>query len=574
MENLPDEILVNILKYLNTFELIQFCEAYKYLEYLLRERKLIHRVNLSKTFQIYELNIPSLINSRLDPNLIQILNINSLYWIPIADLTRILNKLNNLKELYALDTKLGFSKKMNVYTKLRKLALTITEADVESDTLLNLKFLCIKIVLTDGSFNFQQLFNEKWQLQELWIANEERVLNYEIIPYILKDLNKLVVRSKSFSPFYDFSHFGLYMIFQCSRNESEIQFIYEKVPKVNRSISMFEPVGNDLEESWEVLHRHNKDLSCGPKEAERLFLEDNINNINFEELNFGHSIILCQSKYIEAASKILLSKNTTDLKKLHFRTCLFQRTKKEFGEKQTCEFKKPRYEVKVDKDDPFEHVARHVKKLKELEIYFCSGCCNFQTLTSYHSISFFQNLEKLTLEVPLSLDGSFLKEVVKNCQKLSSLKLTLTSQNENFMSRLCESLKYSNSLRDFRLNHVQIHIEKLLNSFNEIQSKKLQRLFIKCDNLRYNNNLETQPFNQFLITNPQLVFLFIIVHKNTVKQNSNIQKIFNEHKKGNSAKIFYIKKDYSFSGYFPVPTAHHDMIYKNTNISVINFDEF
>lgn len=236
--------------------------------------------------------------------------------------------------------------------------------------------------------------------------------------------------------------------------------------------------------------------------------------------------------------------------------------------------KKARYEIdKTNNHDPFEDIAKHLRHLKVLEVFFCPGCYTVDLLSSYHSISSFEHLEKLTLEVPLFLDGSFLKQVLIKCENLWSLNLSVTSQNEKFMTKLCESLKYSNSLRDFRLNHVQINIEKLLSSFNEISNKKLQRIFLKCDNLRYSNS-GVEPFNQFLTYNPQLIFLFVIVHKNTIKQNMDIQKIFNDHKKKNAAKIFFIKKDYAFSGYFPIPTAHYDLIYRNTNVSVINFDDF
>lgn len=579
LESFPDEILINILKYLNTFDLINFCESFTHFGYLLKERKLINQVNFSKGFHLQEISLLGWINAKMDPNLIHVLNINGLYWISSIELSRVLNRLENLKELHALDTKLGFSKYIPVYKKLTKLALTITESEVEAPTLWNLNSLCIKIVLTSGTFDFQQLFNDKWCLEELWISNEERVLNYEIVPYILKSLKRLVIRSRSFSPFYDFSLFGLHMVFQCSRNESEIQFMYERVPRIDRTGSLFEPFQNELEQSWEILHRHHKDVSCGPKDAKLLFVKENICDIYFEDLNFGHSIILCQEKYIEAASKVLLSKNASNLKRLHFRSCLFQRQKGKTEDNPTVSdapfgFKRPRYEVNIRvADDPFENIAKNLKKLTELEIYFCPGCYSVELLSSYNLISCFEHLEKLTLEVPLTLNGSFLKEVLIKCEKLWSLKLTISSQNEKFTSRLCESLKFSKSLRDFTLNHVQIHIEKLLESFNEIQKKTIQRIFLKCDDIRYTNS-DTELFNRFLHNNPQLVFFFLVVRKNTVKQVSNIQKIFNEHKKGNPAKIYYIKKDYSFSGYFPVPCAHHDMIYRHTDVAVINFDEF
>lgn len=46
MEKLTDEIIVNVLKYLNSFDLIQICEAGKCFEHLLRERKLMYRMEL------------------------------------------------------------------------------------------------------------------------------------------------------------------------------------------------------------------------------------------------------------------------------------------------------------------------------------------------------------------------------------------------------------------------------------------------------------------------------------------------------------------------------------------------
>lgn len=578
MEKLPDEIIVNILKYLNTIELINFCDECRNFEYFLRERKLLQKVDISKAFQFNQINVSKLINTRLEPSFIRILNINSLYWIPNADLLKVIKKLNNLKELYAMDTKLELCKNFSVYKNLSKLALTVTESEVEPGRVLCVKSLCLKLVLTKGIFNFQKLFNDKWQLEELWIFNHERVLNYEAIPYVLKHLKKFVIKTRSFSPFYDFRPVGLQLIFQCSRNESEIQFIYEKIPKIDRTVSIFDPIEHELEQSWEILHRFNKDVSCGTKEAKLIHLKEDLSNIYFEDLNFGHSIILCQTKYIEAACKILLSKNSCDLKRLHFRSCLFQ--KKEptleqlLSDNSSIRFKKIRHDMNQKTiNDPFQNIAHNLTKLKELEIFFCSGCYAIELLSSYHCISSFENLEKLTLEVPLLLDGSFLKEVLIKCRKLWSLNLTITSQNEKFMSKLCENLKYSNALKDFRLDHLQIPIEKLLRSFNEINTKKLQRIFIKCDNLRY-TSVDIEPFNEFLKSNSQLVFFFLIVQRNTVKQNSDIQKILNEHKKGNPAKIFYIKKDYSFAGYFPVPTAHHDIIYNHTNVSVVNLDEF
>lgn len=117
-------------------------------------------------------------------------------------------------------------------------------------------------------------------------------------------------------------------------------------------------------------------------------------------------------------------------------------------------------------------------------------------------------------------------------------------------------------------------MDRLFEGLNTIREKKLLRLFFKCDTLKTASE-EYVSLRKFMEKNDQLIFFFLVVGKNTMKQKSTIQKILNSYKDGNSAKIYYVKKDvHSFSGAFPIPTAHHDMIFNRTYVSVINFDEF
>lgn len=124
------------------------------------------------------------------------------------------------------------------------------------------------------------------------------------------------------------------------------------------------------------------------------------------------------------------------------------------------------------------------------------------------------------------------------------------------------------------MDHNEIPINRLLNSFNEVQQKKLLRIFVKCDKLRSADNSE-ESFSAFMESNPQLIFCVFIIGSNTKKQNTDLQHTINKFKGGNLAKVFYVKKDISsFSGVFPIPAAHHDIIFFRTNVAVINIDEF
>nr|XP_023026781.1 uncharacterized protein LOC111514764 isoform X1 [Leptinotarsa decemlineata] len=304
-----------------------------------------------------------------------------------------------------------------------------------------------------------------------------------------------------------------------------------------------------------------------------LNLNHEVTKINFEDLNFCHTVLLCNSKYVDAALQILQSENSKGLKRLNFRSCLFQNFLSP-PSKENTGFKRVRYGVKTGLvDHPFEKVARNLKKLREIEIFACRECSGNGVISGYPLIGIFENLQKLTLEIPLLLDGAFLKEVFMKCQKIEWLSLKCIAQNEKFMINLCQNLKYSAALKHLRLEHNEIVIDKLLTSLTQID-KKLLRIFLECENLRF-TYAEIEPFTFFMENNPQLIFFFLVIRKSTSKQISDIQKIIHGFKRGNPAKIFYVKKEIDpFAGVFPIPNAHHDLIFNRTRVSVINFDEF
>ncbi|CAH1100433.1 unnamed protein product [Psylliodes chrysocephalus] len=595
MEQLPNEILIRILRFLNIYDLLQFCEVFKDLDYFLRDKDVISYTDWSKRFEIHNMNLCKFISMKMNPNCIKILKINGIYWIPAHDLRKLLTKLPALEELHAVDTKLGFrSKDVVEYFKLKKLAVSVEDDHFEYETVMAsenlklLKHLYLKILLKkedhrEIATGLRLFFCKLKHLVELWIQDDHESLyriNYERLVVQLKNLQKFVLRSKSVLPMYDFSFVGLTKTFECRRCNTEGELIFERIlnRKSSTKKSIFEPKESDIEKAWDVFESLHADLPCGPKEYKLLSIREELENIHFEELHFCHTVILCNSKYVDAALQILKTNNCRSLKKLNFRSCLFQdffRTQKREGD--ILIFKKPRIGVKTDiLSHPFHKVATNLKNLVELEIYNCPGCNSGAVISAYHLIANFKKLEKLNLEIPLLLDGSFLEQLFKNCLKLENLNLTITSTNETFLKNLYEKLPNAAALKHFRLVCPRVNIEKLFLGLNQIVERRLLRIFIKCDSINYSTTSnERELFSSFLETHPQLVFFVLLINQATAKQVSDINKIIYEYKKRNTAKIFYCKKEIDpLTGVFPIPSAHRDIIFNRTEVGVIDFDKF
>lgn len=93
-------------------------------------------------------------------------------------------------------------------------------------------------------------------------------------------------------------------------------------------------------------------------------------------------------------------------------------------------------------------VFHHNIKIDYMLLSF--SCINGSVLSAYYTITSFKNLEKLSLEISLLMDGLVLKDIFIKCEKLKSLRLKCASPNEKFMVNLCHVLKYATSLRDLR----------------------------------------------------------------------------------------------------------------------------
>nr|CAH7755903.1 unnamed protein product [Callosobruchus chinensis] len=583
---LPIEILEQILAYLDTVDLIQFCDVYPKLQYILQDGKVIKTVDFSRKFEVVNLDICQFITTKLNYNCIQTLKIEGVYWIPAEDLRRLIRSLDNLKELYALDTNLSVLENDIVeYFKLRRLSITVEDVHFEQETVLfarhlsELKYLFVKIIWKQedhatGASNLMSFFSRMKQLKELWVCDIEESLNridYERIAVSLPNLNKLVIKTKGMIPYYDWKYLGLHKVFECKRNHFETDCIWEKV---KTSCSIFRQSSSDstnigIEKGWHIFTSLCKDLPCGVSESRKLHLGENINNINFTDLNFCHTVLICNAKYYEAAFEILSSPHARSLKRLSFRSCIFSTVEQD---KLKNGFKK----LQISSEGhSFSEVAENVKYLTELEVYTCPDCIIDWSESGYVSISTFANLERLTLEVLHLVDGSFLEEIFVKCRNLRFFSLTCEKPNEMFFFNLCRHLRHATALRDFRLVYKKIAIDTLIKSFNAISDRKIQRVFLSCEYLRYAcKKTGKNIYAEFFQKNPQLVFFFLVASKQTGVQNNDIQKTLNAYR-DHPAKVFLMHKDVSFvkTG-FPVPSAHHDFVFNRTNVSVVHFDEF
>ncbi|XP_018579081.1 uncharacterized protein LOC108917116 isoform X2 [Anoplophora glabripennis] len=424
MDGLPIEVVIKILSYLNSYDLMQFCNSFENYSYILQEKDVIRIVDFSGKFGTQNIHLCKYISTNLNCNYIKVLNISYIYWIPSQDLRRLIKKLENLEILYAISTKLGIKDKdIAEYTKLKKLAISVEDNQFDHSTVIasknlkNLKSLCLKVEQKMEEYNGIYLFfRDLKQLEELWIFDEVEStcrINYGQIAVLLNNLKKFVIKSKTVLPYYDFGYTGLIKVFECKRRESATELVYEKVVAKSEGMkpSIFEPAENDYERSWQIFQNLHKDISYGPKESQIIYLTKSIKEVYFEDLNFCHTIILCNSKYIDAALKILSFKNSSKLKRLSFRSCLFQNHTGNIKEELTSGFKRSRKGVQVNSAfHPFQTAANNLKNLRELEILTCPGCTSGAVISAFPLIGIFQYLEKLVLEIPLLLDGSFLKE--------------------------------------------------------------------------------------------------------------------------------------------------------------------
>lgn len=122
----------------------------------------------------------------------------------------------------------------------------------------------------------------------------------------------------------------------------------------------------------------------------------------------------------------------------------------------------------------------------------------------------------------------------------------------------------------FRFESVHIDLDRLFSSLNKVLPSKLQRIVVKCD---YEHSTKLWPLEKMLRRNTDIILLVILVSKYNRHQINKLQELINEYKDHN-AKIYVAKVAMNPDEDIIIPEAHKDILYFNTNVSVLHFSDY
>ncbi|XP_050498080.1 uncharacterized protein LOC114332210 isoform X1 [Diabrotica virgifera virgifera] len=605
MDNLPAEILMQILQYVETFDLIQLCRIEKFKVYL-KERNLISICDLSKRYESSDMNLFMIIKYEMDRDFIKVLNINGIYWIPAEKLRKLIISLNNLEELQVIDTKLGFSDTdTELYEKLKKLAVCVDrlglmaskEKRFKSLKMLFLKFICNKVKcskvmeVNNTTADFTYFIRINHQLEELWVEdmNNLRILPASSRVISHKNLKKIVSRIGCYDEMMEWDRL---------LNDDDDDYAYHPsyFPRLTfRNMEL--DINNDIiyknfkptvprphGDCWLSFQTFYNNKPCGPTLVEFKFSAQSIKNNKIYELALHPCCThpnICNPPCKKEAQEILKSENCVELRRLRLTTDILDEIKDDTTETKEdsleVTFKKRRVGVSEESGNNFfEEISQHLKFLVELEI--TSGKdrkMSPSVLNAFASLPNFTNLQRLSMFTPPLLSGSFFPKFFQDCTQLKSLNIEMKVPNIPFMTNLFSGLKYATQLRDLRLDVPSINMERLMIELCNIPTKKLLRLVI-ISHIQDTNQRTQAIYEDFFQKNPQLVLFYVIpcpeTSKYIYKIINDIKKVYKKgHQKENVAKIIYIsEKDHVDDTAF----AHFDFIKNIPQIGRLNFDAF
>ncbi|XP_072394899.1 uncharacterized protein [Diabrotica undecimpunctata] len=600
MDRLPTEILIQILQYLETYDLIQLCRIEKFKVYL-KERNLISICDLSKRYESNNTNLFMIIKYEMDKNFIKVLKINGIYWIPAEKLRNLILSLNNLEELQVIDTKLGFSDSdTEAYEKLKKLAVCAdpqgiqasAEKRLKSLKMLYLKFIGIKtknMPVYECITDFNHFISVNNQLEELWVdMTVLRILPANTRLISNENLKKVVSRVGCYDEIMEWDR---------STNQADDYFAYDPAhwPRITfRSLEVainnnliyesFKPTVPMLNgDCWIIFQTLCNNKPSGPTIVKYDCVFQSIKNIKFHELTLHPCYSNCTTHQSckKQSQEILNSENCVELRRLRLSTDVFDECKKNPTETKvdSCEvpFKKSRIGVSEESDNNFfEQISQNLKFLEELEITAGKKRkISSSILSAFGYLPNFRNLQRLSMFTLPLLSGSFLPKLFQECTQLKSLNIEMRVPNLPFMTNLFNGLKHATQLRDLRLNVPSINIERLMIELCKIPTKKLLRLVV-ISQIQDTNERTHVIYKDFFKKNPQLVLFYIIPSPGTsqyvYKIINDIKKLYKKrYYKESIAKIIYIseKHNVDFTAF-----AHFDFIRSIPQIGRLNFDAF
>ncbi|KAL3276913.1 hypothetical protein HHI36_012281 [Cryptolaemus montrouzieri] len=514
---IPNEILIKILNLLSTYDVLQFCEAYPTYEYFFGETAITNTINLSKKTGFKSVLSLSSIIKKFRIDCITVFNITYVYWVPAIEIRNCLKKMKNLEELHLIGTKVGLAVadcESFRSLKLKKLAVSVEDISNETQNpraqyFPNIRSLCVQI-LSKKSYTFQFrlecIFSGLKDLEELWIydISDSFPLNYDHLTYSTSNLKILAFKAKC-ATCATLRYRGLTKVFSNERTGGDVY--YEKNFKTTNP--RFEAESS----AWKVLNELHAASPYGLNDAKKLYSQKkNINDIEFEELNFFHVRHSCCPRYLTAVQEMLLSENSRNLKKLTLTNCLFADESQETSDNPK---KKKKYDYKELLSDE-NKLVNNLKALKELEIFVCPRHGGFKI---YYFLQHLKNLTHLSLEIPGALNGEFLKLVFENCALLESLKINVVVSNESFNHDFCRYISSAKNLKTLRYEHYRISLETIFFSLSSLSIPKMERLFLKCTSV---DNFGVMNLNKFLKKNDTLNFIMIIISSATADMRKTL----------------------------------------------------
>ncbi|CAH1126348.1 unnamed protein product [Ceutorhynchus assimilis] len=585
MDIFPCEIWEEIVKHLRAYDLINFCNSSDEFGHFLHNRNVVTNFDLGACYHIYKEPLYKFIETDVGYNHVRSLNINKIYWISLEEIRDIVRLLPRLEDLRALDTILGMrDEDVVLYKKLKRLAIAVeanqftSPREVYRENLAQLKSLCIKFVFKDRA-DFRRIyymfFNELRKLDELWIYDaddlEPHSLRYDYIVCNLRNLKKLVIKSKVNLTLLDYKPFGLLKIFERRRsNITTIGYVKHDIPQLIslRRPSLSQIFESRTEKSWNVINSFLAETPCNFQNSINIDAVRSIKNADFKELSFYHTR-LCNPTFINSVVDILLSKHSRGLKRLCLTFCILQEGNVEDSEKKNI----------------FRHIINNCQHLNDLEIVHCTNteigeindeetvkvpCYSSAIIRSYELICNLRNLKRLTLEIPPYLNGTFLKDVFLKCPELQYLQIVSRETNEDLNYVLYSHLNYAQRLQEFRFENVHIDLDRLFSALNKVLPSRLQRIVIKCD---YDHSLKLWPLEKLLKRNTDVICLVILIAKYNRHQINKLQELLNEYK-DNPAKIYVAKNTMGPDDDIIIPEAHKDILYFSNDVSVLHFSDF
>ncbi|XP_044262945.1 uncharacterized protein LOC123010267 [Tribolium madens] len=566
--SLPYEVLTYILSKINTVTLLNFCEIYE-CDYFLEDRDVVRSIDLYKAY-----TLPDLVelSKKIVFENVTSLNVNCLYWVSATKLRRFVAKLVNLETLYAMQTNLSLtSTDTEVFSKskIKKLAVSVNRNDAlgthKIATIETLYLSVIKVTTLISPLVLDMIFPG---LKNFWIDVEEPC-GREIILHCLNagNKNKIFCQVKAPTPSINFDHYWLSTYYNNRRASQPYVMCCEKfTAKQLRSKSIFE-IERSSEESWRILDELHCSKPYGPEDARRLFLnESNVDTMFFEELNFYHNGPICNDRCRNAVSQILKSSCSSKLKKLCVMMCLFENKDAQEAVKIEDSNRLTRKRIGIMNkgvNHPMEDVFKNFQGLQHLEVFACNQTSHYSAIQAYPLITIFENLECLKVEIPVTLDGSFLIDVLQNCKHLKRLLITSLSQHEKLNMNLALAIPHATSLRDFRFQNHRIPLDKLLQRLSLINTQKLERIVLICDEI---DKITLPSLQEFLDTHPQLIFLYFLIRGSTEAVIRTAQQLLNHYKKKHPSKFFLVKRIDVFNKIgFPIPNVHFCEMVKNDN---------